>query len=368
MKRRHFISAVGAGSLATMAGCQPKESNCEQGAQVSSKETIRWNMVTTWPKNFQGLGEGAEHLAKVINEMSGGRLEVKVFGSGEIVPALEVFDAVSSGTAEMGHGAAYYWRGKMPGAAFFSTLPFGLNAVEITAWLLKGGGYELWRELYDRFNVVPFIAGNTGVQMAGWFNKEINSLDDIQGLRMRIPGLGGEVLKRAGGTPVLRAASDVFTSLETGNIDAAEWVGPYNDLAMGLYKAAEYYYYPGWHEPGTTLEAIVNKEAFNALPADLQAIVTNACHAANQDILSDFTARNNEALKVLVDEHQVKLRKLPDDVLERLRELAMEVVTESVANDPLGQRTLASYLDFKEQVRAWHDISEFAYTGIINPK
>jgi TRAP-type mannitol/chloroaromatic compound transport system substrate-binding protein len=164
---------------------------------------------------------------------------------------------------------------------------------------------------------------------------------------------------------VLKAASEVFTSLETGNIDAAEWVGPYNDLALGLYKAADYYYYPGWHEPGTTLEAIVNKNAFEALPEDLQAIVQHACHAANQDILSDFTAKNNEALKVLVEEHQVKLRKLPDDVLERLRTLADEVVAETVANDPIGQRVLASYQDYKQQVRAWHNISEFAYTEII---
>lgn len=365
MKRRQFITAVGAGTIGVAAGCSPKEQQCADTGAEKSKEVIRWNMVTTWPKNFQGLGEGAERLAQLINEMSGGRLVVKVFGSGELVPALEVFDAVSSGTAEMGHGGAYYWRGKMPSSPFFSTLPFGLNANETTAWLLKGGGYDLWRELYEPFGVVPFIGGNSGVQMAGWFNKEIKSIDDLQGLRMRIPGLGGEVLKRAGGTPVLKAASEVFTSLETGNIDAAEWVGPYNDLAMGLYKAAKYYYYPGWHEPGTCLEAIVNKAAYEKLPADLQAIVTNACHAANQDILSDFTAKNNEALKVLVNEHNVELRKLPDDVLNTFRELATQVVEESVADDPLGQRILTSYMDFKKQVRAWHDISEFAYTDII---
>lgn len=375
MKRRQFITAVGAGSAVAMTGCQPSQNadqNCEststdtQSPAINRNKTIRWNMVTTWPKNFQGLGEGAEYLAEMITRMSGGRLEVKVFGSGELVPALQVFDAVSSGTAEMGHGGAYYWRGKMPSTPFFSALPFGFNAVETISWLLKGGGYELWRELYEPFGVIPFMGGNSGVQMAGWFNREINSVEDLEGLRMRIPGLGGEVLKRAGGTPVLKAASEVFTSLATGNIDAAEWVGPYNDLAMGLYKAAKYYYYPGWHEPGTNLEAIVNKRSYEALPADLQAIVTEACHASNQAILADFTAKNNESLKVLVEEHQVQLRQLPDDVLKTLKSIADEVVTESVAGDEIGQRILSSYQTFKSQVRAWHEISEFAYTRIID--
>lgn len=366
MKRRHFVTAIGAGTVGVAAGCSPTEQTKETNqTPAASKQTFKWNMVTTWPKNFQGLGEGAERLAEIINDMSDGRLTVKVFGAGELVPALQVFDAVSSGTAEMGHGAAYYWRGKMPAAPFFSTLPFGLNATEIISWLLSGGGYELWRELYKPFGVVPFIAGNTGVQMAGWFNKEINSLEDLKGLRMRIPGLGGEVLSRAGGTPVLRPGNEVFTALETGNIDAAEWVGPYNDLAMGLYKAAEYYYYPGWHEPGTNLEVVVNEKAFAELPDDLKAIVTHACHAANQEMYADFTAKNNEALKVLVEEHQVKLRRLPDDVLEKLRQIADEVVVESIGDDPIARRILDSYLNFKVNVREWHKISEIAYMDIM---
>ena len=365
MKRRNFVGAVGAGSVAALAGCSAQETACETTTQQSTTKTIKWNMVTTWPKNFQGLGEGAEQVANFINEMSGGRLEVKVFGAGEIVPFAEVFDAVGSGVSQMGHGAAYYWRGKMPVAPFFSTVPFGLTATEITSWLLHGGGYELWRELYEPFGVIPFLGGNTGVQMAGWFNKEINSLDDLQGLRMRIPGLGGEVLKRAGGIPILKGGGEVFTALETGNIDAAEFVGPYNDLAMGLYKAAKYYYYPGWHEPGPTLETIVNKDAYNELPDDLKAIVKNACHAANQDMLSNYTAKNNASLRVLVEEHNVELRRLPDDVLEKLKEMATIVIEESVADDPLGQRILASFNDFKDQVRNWHEISEYAYPNIL---
>jgi TRAP-type mannitol/chloroaromatic compound transport system substrate-binding protein len=364
MKRRQFISALGAGAAVTgLSACSgaSKPETCADNGQATSAKPIKWKMVTTWPKNFQGLGEGANYLAKIINEMSNGRMEVKVYGSGEIVPALEAFDAVSQGTAQMGHGASYYWKGKMPVAPFFTTVPFGLNAVEINGWLLKAGGYELWHELYKPFGVIPFACGNTGVQMAGWFNKEINSLEDIKGLKMRIPGLGGEVLKRAGGTPAIIPGSEVFTALDTGVVDAAEWVGPYNDLAMGLYKAAEYYYYPGWHEPGTTTEALINEQAFNELPDDLKAIVKYACHAAYLDMHADFTAKNNEALKILVEQHNVKLRKLPDDVLTTLRQYADEVVAETAAGNELNQRILKSYNDYKAQVRNWHAISEQAY-------
>ena len=272
--------------------------------------------------------------------MSNGRLDIKVYGAGELVGAFEVFDAVSQGTAEMGHGAAYYWRGKIPVAAMFSTVPFGMNAQEMNGWLHYGGGMELWRELYAPFGLVPFACGNSGVQMAGWFNREINSLADLQGLKMRIPGLGGEVLKRAGGVPVSLPGSEVFTALQTGAIDATEWVGPYNDLALGLYSAARYYYYPGWHEPGPTLEAIVNKEAWESLPLDLQAMVEAATRMINEDMLSEFTARNNAALRTLVDEHAVELRKLPDDVVARLRDLSTQVVAEMAESDPLAEAHL----------------------------
>jgi len=361
MKRRNFITAVGAtAAIGGLNACSKTEQKCSDSA-LSKQKTIKWKMVTTWPKNFQGLGEGAEFLARIINEMSGGRLQIKVYGSGELVPALQVFDAVGSGTAEMGHGASYYWKGKMAPAPFFTTVPFGLNSTEIHGWLLKGGGYELWRELYQPFGVRPYAVGNTGVQMAGWFNKKIESLDDIKGLKMRIPGLGGEVLARAGGTPVLIPGSEVFTALETGAVDAAEWVGPYNDLAMGLYKAAKYYYYPGWHEPGTTAEAIINQEAFDALPKDLQMIVEQACHAANLDMQAEFTARNNSALQVLVEKHQVQLLKLPDDVLVKLKAISEEVVAEIADGSELGKRILESYKTYKQQVRSWHAISEQAY-------
>ncbi|HHH46933.1 MAG TPA: TRAP transporter substrate-binding protein, partial [Thiotrichales bacterium] len=290
-----------------------------------------------------------------------GRIEVRVYGAKELVPAFEVFDVVSRGTAQMGHGAAYYWKGKNEAFQFFSAVPFGLTADEQNAWLFHGGGMELWEESYRPFGVVPLAAGNTGVQMAGWFNREINSLEDLKGLKMRIPGLGGEVLRRAGGTPVNLPGGELFTSLQSGVIDATEWVGPYNDLAFGLYKAARYYYYPGWHEPGTTLEAIVNRKAFEALSPDLQAIVRAACRVANDEILVEYVARNNDALETLKNEHHVDVRRLPDDVLARLRALSEEVVQELADSSPEARRIYDSFRRFRDKVFAWTDISERAY-------
>ena len=327
----------------------------------SANEDFEWKMITAWPKNLPALGRAAEDLAKIIDEMSAGRLKIKVYGAGELVGPFEVFDTVSEGAAEVGHGAAYYWRGKAPAAALFTTVPFGMTAQEMNAWLHYGGGLELWRELYAKFNLIPLPAGNTGVQMAGWFNKEIKSVADLKGLKMRIPGLGGEVMKRAGAIPVSLPGSEIFTSLQTGVVDAAEWIGPYNDLALGFHDAAKYYYYPGWHEPGATLETIINKDAWDSLPRDLQKIVEVACRAINQDVLDEFTARNNAALTTLVKEHGVELRGFPEDVMERFREISVQLVKEIPGDDPLAQRIVDSYVEFYEQVREFHQISEEAY-------
>jgi TRAP-type mannitol/chloroaromatic compound transport system substrate-binding protein len=326
-----------------------------------SGETFHWKLVTTWPKNFPGLGIGPENFARYVEEMSAGRLTVRVYGAGEIVPAFEVFDAVSQGVAEAGHGAAYYWKGKIPASVFFTTVPFGLTAQEINAWLHHGGGLELWREAYAPAGIIPFAGGNSGVQMAGWFNREINSVEDLKGLKMRIPGLAGEVFAAAGGTAVRIPGSELYTSLQTGVIDATEWVGPYNDLALGLHEVARYYYYPGWHEPGSMLELIVNRDAFEALPPDLQAIVTQAARAMNQEMLDEFTARNNAALRELIDRHGVQLRRLPDDVLQALWRHSEEAMQQLVAGDPLAAKVYHSYRAFYDGVRAWHRISEQAY-------
>ncbi|MEW5249984.1 TRAP transporter substrate-binding protein [Microbulbifer sp. 2201CG32-9] len=330
------------------------------GGEAGS-ETFSWKLVTTWPKNFPGLGSAPERFAQTVEAMSGGRLKVKVYGAGELVPALGVFGAVSEGAAQMGHGAAYYWKGKLPAAQFFTAVPFGLNAQEMNGWLHYGGGLELWEEIYAPFNLIPMAGGSTGVQMAGWFNKEINSVEDLQGLKMRIPGIGGEVLNRAGGTAVTIPGGELYTALQTGVIDATEWVGPYNDLAFGFHQIAKYYYYPGWHEPGSILEFIVNKSAFEKLPADLQEIVRTAARDANQDMLDEYTARNNRALRELVEKHGVQLRRLPDDVIAHLKNVNAQILDETAAEDPEFARIYKALQEFQSQVVPYHQISEEAY-------
>ena len=320
-------------------------------------------MVTTWPRDFPGLGTGANYLAKIIGEMSGGRLTVKVYGGNELVPPFEGFDAVQRGTAEMGHGGAYYWKGKIPASPFFSGVPFGMTANELNGWFYYGGGLELYHETYAPFGVIPYPIGNSGTQMGGWFNKEINSVEDLQGLKMRIPGFGGEVLKLIGGTPVNIPGAELFTALQNGTIDATEWVGPMNDLAFGLFRAAKYYYYPGWHEPGTALEATINAEAFAKLPPDLQSIVIGACQAANMDMFANFEARNGEALEKLIGEHQVELRPFPDEVLSELRRAAMEVVETQAAEDEMSGKVWASMKSYMEQIRPWTEIGSQSYVN-----
>lgn len=363
MERRKFITGGIAGAAALAASCSPPASDDKktQAPAVQTGEKIKWRMTTTWPKDFPGLGTGANRLAKYITDMSGGRLEVEVFGGGEIVPPLEAFDAVSTGTAQMGHGAAYYWKGKNPAMQFFAAVPFGLNAQEMNAWVYYGGGQKLWDDLYAEFNLKPFLAGNTGVQMGGWFKREINSLDDMKGLKMRMPGLGGDVLSAIGATPKLLPGGEIFTALESGAIDASEWVGPYNDLAFGFYKIAKLYYYPGWHEPGTALESFVNKSAYDELPPDLQQVVATACQAANLDMLSEFTARNGQALADLTGEHGVLLKRFPDDVLAALAKTADEIVGDVASGDAAAKKVYDSFADFRTKVSGWTKLSETGY-------
>ena len=355
MDRRKFVttaSLAGAAGLLTACSKAPQAADCADGSGAAEQETLEWKMVTTWPRDFPGLGTGANYLAKIIGEMSGGRLTVKIYGSGELVPPFEVFDAVSRGVAEMGHGGAYYWKGVIPASPFFSTIPFGLTGAELNGWFYHGGGMQLYHEAYLPHGVVPYPIGNSGTQMGGWFNKEINSVADLQGLKMRIPGFGGEVLKRVGGTPVNIPGGELFQALQSGTIDATEWVGPMNDLAFGLFRAAEHYYYPGWHEPGTALEALVNKEAFDALPDDLKAIVVYACQAANADMYADFEARNGEALNTLIEEHGVDVRPFPDDVLAELKRASEEVIAELAAEDEMAGKVWASLSAYIEKVKS----------------
>lgn len=335
----------------------------DEQTQTQQQKVFHWRMVTMWPKNFPGLGTAPERFARNVAAMSNGRLQIKVHAAGEIVPALGVFDAVSQGNVEMGHASAYYWGGKIKGAALFTTVPFGLTAQEMNSWIHYGGGLELWQEAYEPFNIIPLAGGNSGVQMGGWFNREINNIEDLKGLKMRMPGLAGKVLNTLGGTAVTLPGSEIYTALQTGVIDATEWVSPWNDQALALYEIAKYYYYPGWHEPGSTIEFEVNKQAFEALPDDLQEIVRVAARDANQDMLDEYTARNNESLQVMLKNHNVQLRRFPDDVLLALRETSEQVILESVGDDPFAQRVYQSYKTFRDDVMQYHSISEQAYTN-----
>jgi len=355
MKRRQFVGGLAA--AAGISACAGGEPDCAD----ASTEVFNWSMVTSWPPGFPGLGAAADNLAKRLGEASGGRLNIKVYAGGELVPAFEVFDAVSRGTVEMGHDASYYHRGKLDAAQFFTSIPFGFNMHEMNGWLYYGDGLTLWRELYEPFDLVPFPTGNTGVQMGGWFNREINSLDDLKGLKMRIPGLGGEVLRRAGGTPVNLPGSEIFTSLSTGAIDATEWVGPYNDLSFGLHKAARYYYYPGWQEPSPALETIINKAAWDSLPDDLKALVELACQAITTDMAAEYAYGNTMSLKQLEQMDGVELRRFPDDVLERLRAIAEEIYEEMAASDPKIRKIYDSYRAFQVAGEDYQRISEQAF-------
>ena len=368
MFERRFLPVVVVALVALLVlvtGLWAVDSNRQSTTEVDpsgqpSQIVHNWKLVTTWPKNLPGLGTAPENFARYVNEMSAGRMQVRVFGAGEIVPAFEVFDAVSQGAAEVGHGASYYWKGKIPASVFFTAVPFGMTAQEMNGWLHYGGGLELWQELYAPFGVIPFAGGSSGVQMAGWFNRELKTTQDLVGLKMRIPGLAGEVFDAAGGTAVRIAGGEVYTSMQTGVIDAVEWVGPYNDRTLGLNEVAEFYYYPGWHEPGALLEFTVNAKAFAKLSPDLQAIVRAAARAANQDMLDEFTARNNESLQQLL-QAGTKLRPLPDDILALLYEKSLVAMAKLRAADPRAEKIARSYDAFATNVRAYHEISERAY-------
>jgi len=332
---------------------------------AEAADRFHWKLVTTWPPNFPIFMDGINRFAKDVKRMSRGQLNIQVFAGGELIPALQTFDAVSQGTVEMGHGAAYYWAGKIPAGQFFTAVPFGMNAQGMNAWLYYGGGLELWRELYAGHNLVPLPMGNTGVQMGGWFRKPIESLESLKGLKMRIPGLGGKVIARAGVNPVLLAGGEIYTALERGTIDATEWVGPYHDLRLGLYRAAKYYYYPGWHEPGPTLELTINKKAWDGLPKHLQLIVENAAAASNLWMLSEFEARNLEALQTLKNKYKVKVNAFPDDVIRKLKTLTEETLAEEAGKDADFKRVLQAYEAFRKDNAAWNEISEAAYARAL---
>ena len=359
--RRKFIekSLVSIAGVSAISSCLPaKEEIKEKSVNINFNKSYNWKMVTTWSPNMPVLGEGCNLFSEWVKKMSGGRLDIKVYGGGELIPSLESFDAVSNGAIEMGSGAAYYWAGKIPSGQFFSSVPFGMNSKQMNSWIISGGGYKLYREIYEPFNLIPFVGGNTSMQMGGWFNKVINSFDDLKGLKMRIPGFGGKVLSKAGGTAVTVAGGEIYTNLERGVIDATEWIGPYHDYKMGFYQIAKYYYTPGWHETGAILEFFINKDRFEELPADLQSIVRHAAARINHWMLSEFEAKNAYYLKLMVNEHGVQLRQFPKEVLESFKVHTKEAIQELVDSDPFSKRVYDSYSKFQKEINYWSNHTE----------
>ncbi len=359
MKRRDFLkkAAIGGAVAATATVAAP--------AIAAPRKRYNWKLVTTWPPNFPIFMEGIQRFADDIEKMSSRRFRISVFAGGELVPAMQTFDAVSQGTVQMGHGASYYWAGKVPAAQFFTAVPFGMNAQGMNAWLYNGAGLKLWREVYKPFNLVPFPMGNTGVQMGGWFRKEINSLADLKGLKMRIPGLGGKVMAKAGVNPVLLSGGEIYTALERGTIDATEWVGPYHDLRLGLHRAAKYYYYPGWHEPGPTLELTVNSQAWKELPEEYRLMIEHAAAAVNSWMLSEFEAKNLQALQELKTRHKVQVKEFPADMIKELRRLTGETLEEQAQKDMQFREVYQAYRSFQASNAQWGEISENAYAKAI---
>jgi TRAP-type mannitol/chloroaromatic compound transport system substrate-binding protein len=361
MKRRELLKVGGASAAATAIAAPHV---------ARAQEAFSWKMTSAYPPGapFYMDGPGsATDLAKRIDAMSGGRLTIQVFGAGELIPALEGFDAVRSGTVEMNHANAYFWAGKTFAAQYFTAVPFGLNYAGMNAWLYDGGGLQLWRELYEPFGLVPFSCGNTGIQMTGWFRKEINSVEDFNGLKMRIPGLAGKVYGALGVDVKLLPGGEIFPALERGVIDAAEFVGPYQDRRMGLHNAAKFYYTTGWHETATVSELIVNKAAWDSLPPDLQAVVENACAACDAISYAWAQRTNAEAMADLVNNQGVTAQPLPDAVVQRLREVTDDVLADAVAQDPETEKVHESYMAFKKQYQDWSSRSEAVYYDRILP-
>ncbi len=356
MKRRLFLRGA---AVTGVAGAAAAASTFPTPAIAQGTRELK--MVTTWPKRFPGLGTAAEDLAARVEAMSEGKLKIKVFAAGELVPPFESFDAVSSGTADMSHSAAYYWQGKSKAFNFFTAVPFGLTGTEHAGWIYAGGGQELWDELAAGFNLKPFLRGSTGVQMGGWFRKEINSLEDMKGLKIRMPGLGGEVLRRIGAAAVNLPGGEIFPALQSGAIDATEWVGPWNDLAFGFYKVAKNYYWPGFHEPGTSGEVLFNLDVWKSLPSDQQAMLDAVIQAQAWKEYADFNTQNANSLDVLVKKHGVQLKKFPDELMAEIGRVSGEVVKEAAADDAMTQKVYDSFIAYRTKSIGWAKIADQAF-------
>ncbi|GIK87909.1 MAG: TRAP transporter substrate-binding protein [Burkholderiales bacterium] len=341
MKRRKFLKTAAAGSVAAASGAL--------SAPAISQGRMEWRMVTSWPPNLPGPGTSATWLAERITRMSEGKLTVKVFGAGQLAPATGVFDAVSQGAAEMYHSVPTYWRGKSAGIVLFGNMPFGLMAPEQHAWMLHGGGQALYDEMYARFNLKGFLCGNTGNQWMGWFKREIKSLQDFKGLRFRTPGLGGEMYRRMGASVVQLPGGEIFQALQAGTIDAAEFIGPWSDAALGFHQAAKFYYWPGVQEPSSAEECVINKAKWDGLSAELKQVIEVACNATYAYSTTEYIVRNPPALRTLVDKHGVQVREAPRDVLVAAGNAAGEIMGELLSDsDALVKKIATAYVAFRE--------------------
>jgi TRAP-type mannitol/chloroaromatic compound transport system substrate-binding protein len=361
-ERRRFLATTGGVVAAAAAAAIVDVPN------VIAQPKVQWRMSTTWTAALDVLQGAAQRLAKVVEETSGGRFRIEVFPGGQIMQPFACFEAASQGTIEAFMGASYYWTAKEPAVEWFTTVPFGMNAEGMAAWFYQGDGLKLWEETYAAFNLVPRPGPANAPQMAGWFRKKINTIGDYKGLKMRIgTGLGGKVYTKAGSTTVLTPAADIYAALERGVIDACEWIGPYDDVKLGLQNTARYYYYPGWHEPGTTPEFSFNKKAYEALPVDLRRTLDHAAAAVQVYGLSDFHAKNAVALDRVRTQFKgkVDVLQIPVPVLRELRKLSGEVVREESEKTPMARKVHASFSKFQALVGPWDHVAEGAYHQFV---
>jgi TRAP-type mannitol/chloroaromatic compound transport system substrate-binding protein len=361
-QRRRFLVTMGGALAATGAATVVEAPN------VIAQPKIQWRMSTAYPPSLDVQLGAAQRLAKVVEDTSGGRFRIEVFPAGQIMPPFECFDAASKGTIEAFMATSYFWTAKEPALEWFSTIPFGMNPEGMAAWYYQGDGLRLWEEAYSPFNLVPRPAAAVAPQMAGWFRRKVNTIGDYKGLKMRIgTGLGGKVYAGAGSTPVLTPASEIYAALERGVIDAAEFVGPHDDMRLGLHKTARYYYYPGWHEPGTMNEFGFNKKAYEALPIDLQRTLDHAAAVVQVYGLTDFHVKNGIALERLRTEFKgkVEVLQLQVPVLRDLKKLSAEVIEEESKKTPMARKVHASFTKFQALVGPWDRVAEGAYQQLV---
>lgn len=356
MERRTFLKKAGIGTATAAAALSVGASTV-----IASPKKIKWTATSFWNPKVRIMFDGIKTFCENVKEMTDGQFEIKLYGGGELIPPPGAFDAVSKGTVQMGTGSPYFWAGKSTAFNWFGSIPFGMNAQSINAWFYEGNGQELMNELYDRFDLVPRIIGNSGMQMGGWYSKKINSLEDFKGLKMRIGSIAGKVLSQVGVTTVFVPPAEIFPALERGVVDAAEFVGPVHDILLGLYKVAKYYYTPGWHEPGPVLDIFFNKKAYNDLPKHFQRILDIAAADINVRTLAAFDAQSGTALDTLVKEHNVNVQVYPADVLKKLKEISKDVIEEEAKKDPFALKIHEDYKAFQAKTAVWGKMSEKVY-------